>query len=528
MERPAPPPFSACVPGPGVELPSSPNSTGLDMSTRSAGVLVILVMLCMLGWYADTALSVVHIWERAETFAHGFVVLPISAWLVWRRRAVLAALPAKPAPLALLFLALAGFAWLLAELASVVGVAQFALLFMMIFATWAIVGTQIVKAIAFPLGFLVFAVPAGEFLLPVMMDMTADFTIGALRFSGVPVFREGRNFVIPNGSWSVVEACSGIRYLISSLMVGTLYAYLNYRTMYRRLVFVGASILVPVVANWLRAYMIVMIGYLSGNRLATGVDHLIYGWLFFGVVMMLLFWIGSFWQESEPQAATSSSPASRFPGRPLLLAAACAAAVSLAWRPILATLDGRGGNSVPELAQVAAGQGWRSIGPGSGALKPHFLDPRAELRQEFEKDGRRVALYIAYYRQQTQGRELVTSGNRLVLSEDKVWSVATTGRHRLASAAGAVDVHRTELFGAAQRLVVWHWYRVGDRIVTSDYLAKLLLAWAKLSGTRDDSAVVVVSTQKRDAGDAADRVLEQFLKDTGAGIEAMLSRTERN
>ena len=54
----------------------------------------------------------------------------------------------------------------------------------------------------------------------------------------------------------------------------------------------------PIVANWLRAYMIVMIGHLSNNKLAVGVDHIIYGWVFFGLVMLLLFWVGSFWQES--------------------------------------------------------------------------------------------------------------------------------------------------------------------------------------------------------------------------------------
>ena len=491
-------------------------------------MVVTFVILCMLGWYADTALSVVYIWERAETFAHGFVVLPLSAWLVWRQRAVLAALPAKPAPWVLLLVALAGVAWMLGELASVLGVAQFGLLFMLIFSAWAILGTQFVKAIAFPLGFLVFAVPAGEFLLPIMMDMTADFTIAALRISGVPVYREGLHFVIPNGSWSVVEACSGIRYLIASLRVGTLYAYLNYRSTYRRLVFVAASILVPIVANWLRAYMIVMIGYLSDNRLATGVDHLIYGWVFFGVVMMLLFWVGSFWQDFAPQKTALSSPAVVSPRRPLLLAAACAVAVAFAWKPVLATIERQGSTSVPQLAPLSAAQGWRVIPSGSGGLKPHFINPRAQLQQEFEKDGRHVVLYIAYYRQQGQGRELVTSGNRLVQSNDKVWSVASSGRHWLARGASSAQVHRTELSSTGPRLVVWHWYWVAGRIVTSDYLAKLLLVWEKLTGAGDDSAVVVVATVKADASDAADKVLEQFLADAGSEIDETLSRAGRN
>src|SRR4029077_2223580 len=121
------------------------------------------------------------------------------------------------------------------------------------------------------------------------------------RASGVPVYREANHFSIPSGRWSVVEACSGIRYIIASVMVGTIYAALAYSSMRRRALFIVASILVPVVANWLRAYLIVMLGHLSNNRIAVGVDHLIYGWVFFGIVMALLFWVGSFWQQ-DPAA----------------------------------------------------------------------------------------------------------------------------------------------------------------------------------------------------------------------------------
>jgi exosortase/archaeosortase family protein len=110
-----------------------------------------------------------------------------------------------------------------------------------------------------------------------------------LRASGIPVFREGNKIVIPSGAWLVVEACSGVRYLLASLMVGTLFAYLNYQSARRRWTFVALSILIPIVANWIRAYLIVMLGHLSGNKIAVGVDHLIYGWLFFGVIIASMY-----------------------------------------------------------------------------------------------------------------------------------------------------------------------------------------------------------------------------------------------
>ena len=90
-----------------------------------------------------------------------------------------------------------------------------------------------------------------------------------------------------------------MRYLIASFMVGTLFAYLNYRSTRRRLLFVGVSIVVPIVANWLRAYMIVMIGHLSGN---TARGRRRPPDLRLGVLRrrdLLMFWIGARWREDD-------------------------------------------------------------------------------------------------------------------------------------------------------------------------------------------------------------------------------------
>ena len=234
---------------------------------RTALPAVLLLWAAVLLLYRDTASVMVGIWHRSDTFAHGFLVLPISIWLVWRRRDQLAQLTPRPQPWMLLPMAAVAAVWLLADLASVNAAAQFALVALLVLAVPAVLGLQVAKAILFPLMFLFFAVPFGEFLLPVLMEHTADFTVMALRLSGIPVYREGLQFVIPSGNWSVVEACSGVRYLIASFMVGTLFAYLNYRSTTRRVVFMAVSIVVPIVANWLRAYMIVMLGHLSGNTL---------------------------------------------------------------------------------------------------------------------------------------------------------------------------------------------------------------------------------------------------------------------
>ncbi|MEO6748195.1 MAG: exosortase A, partial [Casimicrobiaceae bacterium] len=274
-----------------INAPAAPASA--RAAWRHALPALVLVIVWILACYASTAMGMVRTWSNSETFTHGFVVPPIVLWLIWRRRADLAQLVPQPALWGLAPLAIAGLAWLAGRLGEVNALAQLAMTAMIVLAVPAVLGVRIARRLMFPLAFLFFAVPIGEFMLPQMMLWTADFTVAALRLSGIPVYREGQQFVIPSGNWSVVEACSGIRYLIASVMVGVLFAYLNYRSYRRRLLFIGVAILVPLVANWVRAYLIVLIGHLSSNRLATGVDHLVYGWLFFGVVILLMFAIGA-------------------------------------------------------------------------------------------------------------------------------------------------------------------------------------------------------------------------------------------
>jgi exosortase/archaeosortase family protein len=142
----------------------------------------------------------------------------------------------------------------------------------------------------------------------------------------------------------VVEGCSGVRYLIASITVGTLDAYLNYTELRKRILFVLLSIVVPIIANGLRAYMIVMIAHLSDGRLAHGIDHFIYGWVFFGLVILLLFWLGSFWRDETPVGVAAArpiaSPASAFAVHATVWWSSVAAVtIAAAWPAYAAHLD---------------------------------------------------------------------------------------------------------------------------------------------------------------------------------------------
>jgi exosortase A len=524
-----------------------------DLLVRSgrwpqALAMLVVLLLATLGLYYQTATGMVNIWSRSETYAHGFVVPLISLWLIWRIRHSLAAYVPKPAPLAGLLMLGAAGVWLAGDLVAVNSVTQFALVALLVLAVPTVLGWQLARAMAFPLGFLFFAVPFGDFMMPKFMDWTADFTVLALRATGIPVYREGLQFVIPSGNWSVVEACSGIRYLIASVTVGCLFAYLSYRSLTKRLIFVGVAILVPLVANWLRAYMIVMIGHLSGNELATGVDHLIYGWVFFGIVILLMLMIGARWADApEPAGAP---PAGSRAAKPLMgsaaaatrsLAIATGAALLVAVSPHAAQrLLALSVNTDPvQFAPLTVQPPWQTAAQSPISWAPSFKFASATTQTSYlSPQGQAFGVHVSYYRDQDYERKLVSSENVLVPSSDAAWvqvasgsASATLGGQTLQVSAATLREQGAALASSNERLQVWRFYWVNGKFTASGITAKLQGALSRATGQGDDSAIVALYTPlnrevpEAQAREQATERLQDFLKTQGPALQQALQAT---
>ena len=491
--------------------------------------LIGAALLLPLLLYFPTAASIVAIWQRSETFAHGFVIVPLSVWLIWRRRAELQNLPVAPYWPALLLLAVGGAAWLLGTIGGVSIVRQFALAAMLPLSVLAVAGRRIARVIAFPLLFLLLGVPFGEVFIDPLIALTANFTVDAVRASGIPVFREGNSFSLPTGNWSVVEACSGVRYLISSFTLGCLYAYLSYRSARRRALFVLFSILVPILANGLRAYFIVMIGHLSGMTLAVGVDHLIYGWVFFGIVMFLLFWVGSFWREDGPAAPlAAAAPASvTWPSPARTGAVAAAVAFSLALWPLYGSYLGRPAPHAQAPVSLASFTPAWEPAARAGQWQPQFKGASAELHQSYLNDGQAVALDVFFYRSPPAGTELISSSNRLVAREaEKLWRHETPVTRTEVLGARRLALREVLLFdNSGNKTLAWHWYWIDGTATASPYTGKLLQLQQKLMSKRDDGAALVVSAPFDERPEAARAALRAFVEANLAALEAALERT---
>jgi exosortase A len=502
-------------------------------TVRNGHATILLIALAFLApcvFYFATARSIVDTWIKSETFAHGFIIVPICLWLIWRRRENFRLLPPTPWWPALGLVALAGFGWLLARLGEVQVVQQYMFVAMLPLTALALFGRRLAGSLAFPLLFVLAAVPFGEIFIGPLIQFTADFTVRAVQLTGIPVLRNGTHFELPSGSWSVVEACSGVRYLISSVTIGLLYAYLTYRSTARRVVFIIFSIIVPVIANGLRAYMIVMIGHLSGMKLATGVDHIIYGWLFFGLVMFIMFWIGNYWREDEAVAPAAIAPShlagrtGNFTGAGAgKLGAITAALIALAalW-PVFAAYNQRATHN-PQPAQFGpVGIKWPAA-PAFSTWTPDYMAADASFAGTYRAaTGSPVGLTVLYYRNQASDKALISSVN-VVSSHEQHWDQTGSAVRSEQLAGTAFTLRETRLQSPTGKMLVWHWKWIDNRVTANDYAGKLWQAQAKLMFRGDDGAAVMVTAPYDEDPEVARTAMRAFLEANLTPVEAALT-----
>ena len=281
-------------------------------ATSPASLAIGLGLLLLGVLFHAEARAAVQVWIASTAYTHCWLVLPIAVWLAWDRRAVLRTVPVRPAPWAALLALPVAAGWFAAERLGIMEGRQLMALTLVELLALAVLGWRMARAAAGPLLYLYFLVPFGAFLVPWLQDVTTVFVRWGLSILGVPAYVDGWIIEIPEGVFVIAEACAGLRFLIASIAFGCLYALLMYRSTWRRAGFILASIVVPIVANGLRALGIVWLGHVLGSAEAAAADHVLYGWIFFSIVILLLVLLGLPFREDEaspPRPAVA--PASR-------------------------------------------------------------------------------------------------------------------------------------------------------------------------------------------------------------------------
>jgi EpsI family protein len=366
--------------------------------------------------------------------------------------------------------------------------------------------------LAFPIFYAFFLVPFGEELVPPLQTLTARMSMALLDLTGVPAHIEGIFISTPSGLFRVAEACSGVRFLVAMAALSALAANLCFRSWRRQLPFVAFALAVSVLANGARAFGTIYIAWKTDNEVAVGIDHLVYGWIFFAIVIALI--AAGAWRffDRAPNArwfdpADLQAPGSE-PGRPAGVAQMAAIAVAIAavaplWSGAVAAAGTR---AVPDSALPDV-PGWTRL-PAGPKWQPRYTGAdRVRLARYRNEAGQQVDLAIVVFARQSEGRELVGYGQGAA-DEDGAWS--WTGE---APAPADGKAERLGSHGKVREVATF--YRVGGIVTGSKARVKLETVKVRLLGGPQRAVAVLVSAEAPADGLSPRPAIDAFLSGLG-------------
>lgn len=476
--------------------PARTSAWRTHLAALAVGVAALLVV------FAPDVSDLVHIWWTSTTFGHCLFILPVVAWLVWTRREGLAQLTPVAWWPGLLLVAAGGCGWLLGDAASVALARQLGLVMMVQGAVLTLLGPNVARALLFPLAYLFFAVPFGEELEAPLQSLTVAMVMPMLHLAGIPASVDG--VLIHAGPYwfEVAEACSGAKFVIAMLAFGTLVAGTCFASWIRRAVFMVAALVIPVLANAVRAWGTIYAANLVGVERATGFDHIVYGWVFFGVVMALVLAAGWRWFDRAPDDAVFDPAALQTPPRRTLGLGAATLLVLATALLFPAWSIAAAGRTAALPAHVALPEvpGWRRAPlDADAAWSPHY--PAADhflLGRYVDASGDAVDLSVAMFARQREGAELIAFGTGVLREADR-W-IRVADQPALAGGS-AMRITTTARSGGVVERVVATWYRVGGVTTASPLRVKLATTEARLLGGDQTAVAVHASTVVRPGRD---------------------------
>jgi exosortase len=271
-----------------------------------------LLALCIVGLYFRILIQLVESWIQNPNYSHGFFVPVFSAWVVWRERRRFAQAPAQPSNPGLLVILGALSILILGVFGAELFFSRTSLLFLIAGLLIYFRGWKSFRVALFPWAvlFLMIPLPAiifNQIALPLQFE-ASKLATGLLGMLGVPVLREGNIIHLPAINLDVVEACSGIRSLVSLITLSAFYGYLCEPRVWRRVLLVIAAVPIAVFANSVRIMGSGLLGQYWSPDKAEGFFHMFSGVLIFAVsiiTMIALHQLLSWHSRPVPRGSTA-------------------------------------------------------------------------------------------------------------------------------------------------------------------------------------------------------------------------------
>lgn len=369
-------------------------------------VIGVLTLTALLYW--PTSLAIVELWQDTDRllYTHGWLVLAVTVWLIWRDRAQLASIRVTPPTVGWCLVAIGSVGWLVGFNAGLLAMTTLAMPLLALTAIWATAGVGVTRRVAFAVLYLYFALPIWELLNPLLQSLTTLVNLWLAQLVGIPVAMEGSFIHIPAGSFEIAGGCSGLHFLIVALAIAALQGEIDRDDLRSRVLLLGIAAALALMTNWLRVFTIIVAGHLTGmQHFLVKVDHYYFGWFLFVFALGLYLYVSSRVPHAT-RTALSKAQAVELParGRPMIAAVLSAAALALGptWLFAgVAKIEPTGQQTPPTL------ESWSGPSLYLADWRPVFENSDEEFLAAYHHEAiGDVALYRATYHSQHHGKEL--------------------------------------------------------------------------------------------------------------------------
>lgn len=236
--------------------------------------------------------SLVHTWETSEEYSHGFLIIPISLFIVWQKRHQIAATRISPSLLGLIWVIGSLLIYLLSQYAGVVTLASMSLVSSIFGIVWYLYGYTVLKILLFPIGYLLFMIPVpsqiySAMTIPLQL-IVSKISVGFAHLLQLPVFREGNVIHLPEQTLQVVEACSGLRSMISLMALSSIYSYMTLNSNWLRGLLFISGIPVAILVNIVRVMIMIFSFHFFKYNLTEGTIHTLFGVVIFFLALVII------------------------------------------------------------------------------------------------------------------------------------------------------------------------------------------------------------------------------------------------
>ena len=452
--------------------------------TRLAGnprmLAWLLFLPVFLVAFSETVLSLYKRWVQFdEAYGHGFLVLLIVVYLLYDRKKEIINTRSEPKLYLAIPLLLLNAVWFLAFQTDIEIIQQMSLPVMLMLVITLVHGIRMLKILWFPVAFLFFAIPAWDYLNDLLISLTVAVVSYLVRFSGITAFIEADRVTLSSGTIVIAAGCSGLRYLIICTALASLAAYLtDGKTALRSLV-VLLGIMIGLLTNWIRVYLLVLVGYYTEMESGLIQRHEMFGWILFLIFFSPIYYLIFRIRKIEPPVSSNEAKIEVEQGsgnHPAAWILACLTACS---GPLAASIT----SIVPDQYQAAtpdlAGYGRFQSQPQDPYEAVYFLGDKIHRPAQasavvYESNLGNIQVASAIYRKNNATKNYLPYYRRLADPEE--WHSEREGSRTVSGHQRGLQIKELEIIRnrTGNRKLIWYWYDIGGRVSHNKYIAKIL------------------------------------------------------